>query len=88
MFKQGNKDAAKGRKIERMLERALLQEDDRRLREGVEALLDKVAEGERWAMEFVRDSLDGKPKQQVEMSGEVNVGFHEVLVKARERSRD
>ena len=66
-FEAGNKAAAKGRKVERMISRALLQEDDKRLRLGIESLLDKVAEGERWALEFVRDTLDGKPKQQVDL---------------------
>lgn len=69
-FEEGNQAAAKGRKVEKLIERALLQEDDRRLREGVEKLLDNVAQGERWALEFVRDSIDGKPKQQVVGSGE------------------
>ena len=69
-FETGNKAAAKGRKVEKMIERALLQEDDKRLREGVEVLLNKVAEGERWALEFVRDSIDGKPSQSVALSGD------------------
>jgi hypothetical protein len=67
---KGNEFAAKGRKVEKMIERALLQEDDKRLRLGVEALLDNVAAGERWALEFVRDSIDGKPKQQVDLGGQ------------------
>jgi len=67
-FEVGNKLAAKGRKVEKMIERALLQEDDKRLRQGIECLLDKVAEGERWALEFVRDTLDGKPKQQLDLA--------------------
>jgi hypothetical protein len=64
-FEEGNQLASKGRKVEKMIERALVQEDDRRLREGVEKLLDNVANGERWALEFVRDSIDGKPKQAI-----------------------
>lgn len=69
-FEAGNQAAAKGRKVERMIERALVQEDDKRLREGVEQLLDNVAKGERWALEFVRDTIDGKPTQKVIGSGE------------------
>ena len=71
-FEPGNKIAAKGRKVEKMIERALLQEDDKRLREGVEVLLDLVATGERWAFEFVRDSIDGKPSQSVAISGDAD----------------
>jgi hypothetical protein len=69
-FEEGNQAAAKGRKIEKMIERACLQEDDKRLRQGVEVLLDKVAEGERWALEFLRDSTDGKPRQAVDVGGQ------------------
>ena len=76
----GNNYAAKGRRVEKMIERALEQEDSRRLRQGVEALLDKVAEGERWALEFVRDSLDGKPTQRVEGSGENGEFIQKVLI--------
>jgi hypothetical protein len=84
-FEKGNQDAAKGRKVEKMIERALTQEDDKRLRQGVEALLNKVAEGERWALEFVADRLDGKPKQAVDLGGQpdnpinVNHGLSETL---------
>lgn len=67
---KGNDYAAKGRIVEKMIHRALLQEDSLRLRKGVEKLLDQVAEGERWALEFVTDRLDGKPKQAVELSGD------------------
>jgi len=83
----GNDYAAKGRRVEKMIERALLQEDDKRLRQGIESVLDKVADGDRWAIEFVTDRLDGKARQAVELSGEVNVGFHELLLEARERAR-
>lgn len=69
-FEEGNKAAAKGRKVEKLIERALLQEDDKRLREGVEKLLDAVSEGERWALEFVTDRLDGKPRQAVDVGGQ------------------
>lgn len=81
-FEEGNKASAKGRKVEKMIERALVQEDDRRLREGVEALLDKVAEGERWALEFVADRLDGKPKQAVELSSDPENPFQLIVSEA------
>lgn len=69
-FEEGNQAAAKGRRVEKLIERALLQEDDRRLREGVEKLLDAVSEGERWALEFVTDRLDGKARQVVDVGGQ------------------
>ena len=66
----GNDYAAKGRRVEKLIERALKQEDDKRLRAGVEKLLDAVSEGERWALEFVTDRLDGKPRQAVDVGGQ------------------
>lgn len=66
----GNDYAAKGRRVEKLIERALKQEDDKRLREGVEKLLDAVSEGERWALEFVTDRLDGKARQSVDVGGQ------------------
>lgn len=65
LFEEGNQAAAKGRKVEKMLERILLQDDDKRLRQGLETVMDKFAEGERWAVEFVTDRLDGKATQKV-----------------------
>lgn len=66
----GNDYAAKGRRVEKLIERALKQEDDLRLRAGVEKLLDAVSEGERWALEFVTDRLDGKARQAVDVGGQ------------------
>jgi hypothetical protein len=82
---KGNDYAAKGRRVEKMIERALMQENDRRLREGVEKLLDQVASGERWALEFVTDRLDGKPRQAVDIGGqEDNPLITELIVKVVE----
>lgn len=65
----GNTNASKSRVVEQALKRACVQEDYKRLHTGIQKLLDQVAEGERWALELVRDTLDGKPKQQTEISG-------------------
>lgn len=69
-FEKGNQLAAKGRKVERMIERALVQEDDRRLREGVEKVLDLFSQGDRWAVEFVTDRIDGKAAQTQRIIGD------------------
>lgn len=69
---EGNSNASKGRLVEQMIKRALMRDDYKRLHQGVERLLDQVADGERWALEFVTDRLDGKPKQAVELSGDVD----------------
>ena len=64
-FERGNKLGEKSRKFEQLVERCLIQEDFKRLRAGIEKMLDECAKGERWALELVRDTLDGKPKQPI-----------------------
>lgn len=50
------------------LERAIVQDDGKRLRQAAEKLLDLAAGGEGWAIQQLADRLDGKPTQQVDMS--------------------
>lgn len=65
----GNQNAAKSRRFEQALERAIAQDDGKRLRKAAEQLLDLAAAGEAWAVKELRDTLDGKPKQQTELTG-------------------
>jgi len=51
------------------LGRAIAQDDAKRLRQCAETLLDLAAQGEAWAVQMLADRLDGKPKQQTEVSG-------------------
>lgn len=51
------------------LNRAIAQDDAGRLRKCAETLLNKAAEGEPWAIAMLADRLDGKPKQQTEVTG-------------------
>lgn len=83
-FEVGNAHGAKARRVERMLERALAQDDGRRLRQGCEAILNLFAQGERWACEFVRDTLDGKPTQRVDVEANVTMSSIGVLAGAIE----
>jgi hypothetical protein len=75
LFEEGNQAAAKGRTVEKLIERINLQEDSKRLREGLEKLMDKVADGDQRALEFVTDRLDGKAKQTVDanVTGDLNI---------------
>ena len=66
----GNQNASKSRVVHDALRKISLQEDHKRLRDGIEIVLDKASEGDMFAIQFVRDTLDGKPKQQVELSGD------------------
>ena len=65
----GNNNAGKGSQLTAML-RACLEADGRqKMREGVEAIGQKFAEGERWAVEFVFDRLEGKAIARTEITG-------------------
>ena len=63
---------AGGAKIKRFyaaLDRAIVQEDGKRLREAAEKLLDLASQGEAWAIQHLADRLDGKPAQQLQHTG-------------------
>ena len=45
--------------------RAILADSGKRLRQAAEALLDLAAAGEQWAVCHLADRLDGKPAQEV-----------------------
>lgn len=52
------------------LDRAIIQEDGKRLRKAAEKLLTTAAAGEPWAIQMLADRLDGKAVQSVEVSGD------------------
>ncbi len=47
------------------MRRAVAADDGARLRKAAETLLDLASQGERWAVECLRDTLDGKPAQSL-----------------------
>ena len=65
----GNTNATKSKKFYDAIDRAIAQDDGKRLRDAAEKLLDLAASGEAWAVKELGDRLDGKPKQQIEASG-------------------
>ncbi len=67
-FEPGNQLAAKAHRISRALERALAQENWRRLHLGAEKVADAFANGERWAIEYCSDRLEGKAVAKLEVS--------------------
>ncbi|MES1989230.1 MAG: hypothetical protein V4440_14595 [Pseudomonadota bacterium] len=84
-FEEGNQAAAKGRTVEKLIERINLQEDSKRLRKGLEALMDKVADGDQRALEFVTERLDGKARQAIDVGGQQdNPLVTEIIVKVIE----
>ena len=75
-------NANSGRRRQSYITDALMMEikarendgDKRGLRRMAVSIMDLAETGERWAAEFVRDTVDGKPLQAVEVSGEITDG--------------
>ena len=65
----GNKNAAKPRLFDGAIRRALAEQDREELLAIARAIVGKAKDGDIRAAEFLRDSTDGKPKQQLEHSG-------------------
>lgn len=76
----GNQNAVKAKLVGDELRKLAVQDDKKRLRAGLEKVMEAFEGGEPWAAQFVRDTLDGKPKQQVEVSGDEDapVVFQEI----------
>ena len=62
----------KSKRFFTVLDRAIEQDDSKRLRAAAEKLLDLAAAGEPWAAQMLADRLDGKPAQQVTVSGDAD----------------
>ncbi len=77
-FQTGNTLGAKSKKFEQALTRALAAEDYQALRDIADKTLELARGGERWATELIRDTLDGKPAQAMQIEG----GETPILTKA------
>ena len=71
----GNKNGAKARLVEQALIRAIKQRDlvagdGETLRAIAEAQIDRALKGDPLGFDRVADRLDGKPAQQVQLSGD------------------
>jgi hypothetical protein len=74
--KSGNPEGSKDRAaFLRVLNRAIAQDDGKRLRDAVEKLLDLASGGEQWAVQMLADRLDGKPAQAVTIGNEAGETF-------------
>ena len=65
----GNQNAAKGRRMARIFEGICAEEEYKRITAGINKQLDAFAAGDLKAGEFVRDTTDGKPAQQLHLAG-------------------
>lgn len=95
-FAKGKSGNPGGRPKTRHTQEALMMEmrsreavDDLKGMRGVARKVWELAEeGERWAVEFIRDTLDGKPAQAVTLSGdEENPLHHKVEMDAERFTR-
>lgn len=68
---QGNNNAGRNKPFWRAIDRAIVQDDGKRLREAAEKLLDLAAAGEQWAVKELGDRLDGKPSQSIDLTADV-----------------
>lgn len=69
-FVKGQTGNAKGappkeKRFSEVLNRAIVQDKSKRLREAAEQLLTHAASGEPWALQMLADRLDGKPAQAI-----------------------
>lgn len=62
----GNTNATKSKPWRDALDRALAQDDGKKLRAAAEKLLSAAAKGESWAVKELADRLDGKAIQQIQ----------------------
>ena len=68
---QGNNNAGRNKPFWRAIDRAIVQDDGKRLRQAAETLLDLAAAGEQWAVRELADRLDGRASQSIEMTADV-----------------
>lgn len=66
----GNQNAAKSKLVADALRKLVVQDDRKKFSAGLKAVMDAFGDGEPWAVQFVRDTLDGKPAQAVSVAGE------------------
>lgn len=64
-FEKGNTYAAKSRHFEQAIKRSLAADDYQALRDIADKVKELAVAGERWAIELLRDTLDGRPAQQL-----------------------
>jgi hypothetical protein len=66
---EGNDNARKGKLFYDQLRRVLVQNDQLKLRQVSEKLVDAAIEGEPWAVKEIIDRMDGKPVAVQEIQG-------------------
>lgn len=70
---EGNNNAGKNKPFWRALDKAIAQEDGKRLRAAAEKLLDLASNGEQWAIKELADRMDGKSAQSMTLGGSLDI---------------
>lgn len=68
----GNTNSAKGRQWLTVLNRAIIQDDGKMLRQAADKLLAKAADGDLAAIAMLADRLDGRAAQSIMLQGDVD----------------
>ena len=66
-FEVGNQLAAKSKRMTAMLERIMMEDDGKKLYNGLTKLMDAFQDGEPWAIEQVFNRVQGKPAQSLQL---------------------
>lgn len=69
----GNNNAGKNKPFWRAIDKAIAQDNGKRLRDAAEKLLDLAAQGEQWAVKELGDRLDGKAHQSIDAKVEADL---------------
>ena len=74
----GNQNASKSKLVHDELRKLAVQDDCKKLRMGLARVMDAFADGEPWAAQFVRDSLDGRPNVCVNVTEDDKPVFSQI----------
>lgn len=77
----GNKNASKNRPWAEAINRALLADDGKKLRELAERLIERAKEGDVTALREIGDRVDGKPAQVLQ--GDPDNPLHVEMIERR-----
>jgi hypothetical protein len=76
----GNQHAAKGKQFTDTLRKLCVQDDYKKFTKAAQALLDAAANGEPWAIEQLANRVEGKPGQQIMVSGDADAPLQIVAI--------
>ena len=62
-FEKYNQIGKNPKQVQALLERIVKQDNAQKLRQGLEKVMDMFADGDKWAIDYVTDRLDGKATQ-------------------------